>query len=329
MSASPRKSPSPKKQKVGSDCLSQLSVHSQVVADTGDFAKISEFQADDATTNPSLIYDYVSKHPEFLTNILSSKKYSKADVDEIIDELTVRIACDILKVVPGLVSVEVDASLSFSTEKSVAKAEKLLAMFTSKLIPRNRVLIKLATTWEGVNACKILERKGVRCNMTLVFSLVQAIACAQAGAYLISPFVGRILDWHVKSGTYTGNEEDPGVLSVKEIFSYFKKFHFKTVVMGASFRNIQEILDLSGCDKLTIAPKYLDELRSKEMLVDKKLSVEIARASDASEWPELNEESFRWRLNEDACGTEKLAEGIRNFNKDFKKLKALVLEKLP
>jgi transaldolase len=237
------------------------------------------------------------------------------------DELLILFGVEILKIVPGRVSTETDADLSFDTDGLVAKAHRFIEMYTQRGIPRERVLIKIASTWEGIRAAERLQKEGINCNMTLLFSLVQAVGCAEAGARLISPFVGRILDWHkAKTGKDYSPAEDPGVLSVKEIYSYYKKFGYSTEVMGASFRNKGEILELAGCDLLTISPQLLAELKSIAQPVERKLSVETS-AGSAIERIKVDEKRFRWLLNEDAMATEKLSEGIRLFNADALKLK--------
>merc|ERR1719420_718254 len=243
------------------------------------------------------------------------------------DQLNVAFGCKILDVVPGYVSTEVDARLSFDTEKSIAKARKLIGMYEKKGISKSRVLIKLGTTWESVKACEVLQKEGILCNMTLLFSFAQAVACAEAGATLISPFVGRIMDWFKKSTGKASYEpdEDPGVLSVRRIYAYYKKYGYKTIVMGASFRNKGEILGLACCDKLTIAPALLQELQSATEPIERALSPGMECTEPKIT---LDENKFRWMLNEDAMATEKLAEGIRNFNKDSDKLREIVREKL-
>jgi len=289
------------------------------------------FSPQDATTNPSLILKAIQKddyRPLFSETTKrvaqNSSLTGETLVDLIIDEVLVAFGIEILKIVPGRVSTEVDARLSFDSEASIIKARELIALYESKGISRERVLIKLATTWEGIMAAKQLQSEGINCNMTLLFSLAQAIACAQVGAKLISPFVGRILDWYkTKTGENYSAENDPGVISVKAIYNYYKKFGHQTEVMGASFRNIGEILELAGCDLLTISPNLLDELTKTKEPVAPKLTKEAAVASDLKQIS-LSEADFRWALNEDAMATEKLAEGIRTFGKDMLKVRELV-----
>jgi transaldolase len=315
------------------DQLERLKSMTSVVADTGDFEKIKLYKPEDATTNPSLLLNAV-KIEEYKDVVDAAIREARATgatgdalVEEVMDSLNVAFGCKILDVVPGFVSTEVDAKLSFDTETSLAKARKLIKMYEAHGVKRDRVLIKLGTTWESIQACKVLEAEGIKCNMTLLFSFCQAVACAEAGATLISPFVGRILDWFKKS---TGKasyeiEEDPGVLSVRRIYAYYKKYGHKTIVMGASFRNKGEILGLAGCDKLTIAPALLEELQNATEPMERLLSPDMACSEPKIS---LDEKTFRWMLNEDAMATEKLAEGIRNFNKDSDKLREIVREKL-
>lgn len=315
--------------------LEQLKKLTTIVADTGEFEEIKNYHPTDATTNPSLILAAASK-PEyqFLIDeaILWGKKNSsqfKSTLEAVIDKVFVNFGLEILKIVPGRVSTEVDARLSFDVEASVEKARKLISMYEAAKIDRKRILIKLASTWEGIKAAEILEKEGIHCNMTLMFSLAQAIGCAQAKATLISPFVGRILDWYKKN---EGKEsyppaEDPGVISVTQIYNYYKKFDIPTQIMGASFRNADEITELAGCDLLTIAPKLLDELQKADGPVPKKLDRDIAKKSQI-EKIDLDEKGFRWMLNENPMATDKLAEGIRNFAKDLVKLEKAMLPRL-
>ncbi|MGJ9418123.1 transaldolase [Massilia sp. CMS3.1] len=304
--------------------LDQLKQYTTVVADTGDFQSIKAYAPQDATTNPSLILKAVQK-PEYLP--LLQKAVAESDggsLDEIVDRLLIAFGVEILKFVPGRVSTEIDAALSFDTEATVAKGRELIALYEEAGVSRERVLIKIASTWEGIRAAEILEKDGIHCNLTLLFSLCQAVACAEAGVKLISPFVGRIYDWHKKStGTdYTG-ADDPGVQSVKGIYQYYRKFGYQTEVMGASFRNTSQILELAGCDLLTISPDLLQKLADSDAPVERKLTDD----GDASiEKIALDEKSFRFMLNEDAMGTEKLAEGIRAFVVDSKKLKKMIEE---
>lgn len=304
--------------------LEQLKKFTTVVADTGDFQSMQAYTPRDATTNPSLILKAVQK-PEYqplLADVVT--RNAGKSTDEIIDQLLISFGLKILEIVPGRVSTETDARLSFDTAATVAKGRQLIALYEAAGIPRERVLIKIASTWEGIRAAEILEKEGIRCNMTLLFCLAQAAACAEAGAQLISPFVGRIYDWFKKQ---TGQEiygaDDPGVLSVKRIYNYYRKFGYKTEIMGASFRNTSQILELAGCDLLTISPDLLQKLSDSESSVSLKLNPETASASDL-EKIELDEKTFRFMLNEDAMASEKLSEGIRLFCADTVKLEALI-----
>ena len=305
--------------------LDQLKTMTTVVADTGDIEAIAKFQPQDATTNPSLLLKAAEmpQYAELLTNAVEWAKTQSSDAEQQVidaaDKLSVLIGLEILKIVPGRISTEVDARLSFDTNASIEKAQKLMAMYSEAGIENDRILIKLASTWEGIKAAEALEKQGINCNLTLLFSFAQARACAEAGTYLISPFVGRILDWYKKS---TGRddysaEEDPGVISVTEIYNYYKKQGFNTVVMGASFRNTGEILALAGCDRLTISPQLMEELANNNNPVNQKLSA--TTSSKVNEAP-LCESQFRWLMNQDAMATEKLSEGIRNFAIDQEKL---------
>ena len=305
--------------------LEQLKQYTTVVADTGDFQSIKAYAPQDATTNPSLILKAVQK-PEYrplLEKAIADAPH--AEIDEIVDNLLIGFGVEILKYVPGRVSTEIDAALSFDTEATVAKGRELIALYEKAGVSRERVLIKIASTWEGIRAAEILEKEGIHCNLTLLFSLCQAVACAEAGVQLISPFVGRIYDWYKKS---TGNEytgaDDPGVQSVKRIYQYYRKFGYKTEVLGASFRNTSQIRELAGCDLLTISPDLLQKLADSDAPVERKLThdanADIARI-------DIDEKTFRFMLNEDAMGTEKLAEGIRAFAADAAKLDAMI-EKL-
>ncbi|GGX05139.1 transaldolase [Undibacterium macrobrachii] len=304
--------------------LEQLKKFTTVVADTGDFQSMQAYTPRDATTNPSLILKAVQK-PEYQPLLADAvARNTGKSTDEIIDQLLISFGLKILEIVPGRVSTETDARLSFDTEATVAKGRQLIALYEAAGIPRERVLIKIASTWEGIRAAEILEKEGIRCNMTLLFCLAQAAACAEAGAQLISPFVGRIYDWFKKQ---TGQEiygaDDPGVLSVKRIYNYYRKFGYKTEIMGASFRNTSQILELAGCDLLTISPDLLQKLSDSESSVSLKLNPETASASDL-EKIELDEKTFRFMLNEDAMASEKLSEGIRLFCADTVKLEALI-----
>ncbi len=304
--------------------LEQLKQYTTVVADTGDFHAMEVFKPHDATTNPSLILKAVQK-PEYQPLLAQTVAEHKGkDVGEIIDHLLVAFGLKILAIIPGRVSTETDARLSFDTEGTIAKGRHLIALYEAAGIPRERILIKVASTWEGIRAAEVLEKEGIRCNMTLLFSLPQAIAAAEAGAQLISPFVGRILDWYKKSTglEYTATD-DPGVLSVKRIYEYYKKFGYKTEVMGASFRNTGEITELAGCDLLTISPELLQKLADSDAPLTRQLSTEASQAATI-ERMHFDEKAFRLALNEDAMATEKLSEGIRLFCADAVKLEQLV-----
>ena len=304
--------------------LEQLKQFTTVVADTGDFQSIQAYTPRDATTNPSLILKAVQKDEYKPLLEKAVRDHPNASNAEIIDRLLIAFGEEILQIIPGRVSTEVDARLSFDTEGTVAKGRDLIALYSNAGIARERVLIKIASTWEGIRAAAILEKEGIRCNMTLLFSLAQAIACAEAGAQLISPFVGRIYDWYKKSTgiDYVG-AEDPGVQSVKRIYNYYRKFGYKTEVMGASFRNTSQILELAGCDLLTISPDLLQQLADSDAPVERKLSAEAAPSANIVQMS-LNEEAFRFMMNEDAMATEKLAEGIRAFCVDSGKLKQMI-----
>ena len=317
------------------DLLSQLKQFSIVVADTGDFASIKKYQPRDATTNPSLLLK-AGTMPEYAAVVDKAVADAKAEATNTgaalglaMDKLAVAFGLEILKIVPNRVSTEVDARLSFDTAASVAKARHLIAMYAAAGIPKERILIKLASTWEGIQAAAELKKDGIRCNLTLLFSFAQAVACAEAGVQLISPFVGRILDWHKKSSGKTSYPpaEDPGVVSVTKIYTYYKKFGYATEVMGASFRNKEEILELAGSDLLTIAPALLEELQSNEGTVTPKLTPALAAASPLEKIT-LDEKAFRWLHNEDQMATEKLSEGIRLFAADSIKLEKFLTEKL-
>lgn len=313
-----------------SSLLEQLKQYTTVVADTGDFERMKAFLPQDATTNPSLILKaaQLPSYQHLITEIKT--KNAGKSVDQIIDALLVAFGIEILKIVPGRVSTEVDARLSFDTDATIKKAREIIAAYEAAGISKQRVLIKIASTWEGIQAAKTLQAEGIACNMTLLFSLVQAVACANANAQLISPFVGRITDWHKKSlGTQWqddvhGGANDPGVVSVKNIYNYYKNFGIKTEVMGASFRNIGQITNLAGCDLLTISPELLAELQSSEASLSLALSPEKAKSIGAAEIT-ADEKSFRYQLNQDAMATEKLSEGIRLFCADIEKLEKLLL----
>ena len=314
--------------------LEQLKSLTTVVADTGDFEAMKQFMPQDATTNPSLILQAATKPiyrpliDQAIAEHKSSSLVADALTDAILDRILILFGMEILKIVPGRVSTEVDARLSFDTAGTVSKARQLITAYEKEGIFRDRILIKVASTWEGIKAAEILEKEGIHCNLTLLFSFAQAVACAEAKVQLISPFVGRILDWH-KAATgmdFTG-DEDPGVISVKAIYNYYKKFGYKTEVMGASFRNKGEIIALAGCDLLTIAPGLLAELANSEEPIEAKLTLESA-ATDPVEKISLDEKTFRLLHNEDAMATEKTAQGIRNFAADIVKLEQLVNKSL-
>jgi transaldolase len=318
------------------DLLSQLKQFSLVVADTGDFESIRTFQPRDATTNPSLLLK-AAQMPEYgplvektLADARQESPDSSRSIGLALDRLAVAFGVEILKIVPGRVSTEVDARLSFDIEGSVAKARSLILRYEQAGVPRERILIKVASTWEGICAARQLAREQIRCNLTLLFSFAQAVACAEAGVQLVSPFVGRILDWHKKS---TGRDsyppaEDPGVVSVTRIYNYYKKYGHPTEVMGASFRNVGEILELAGCDLLTISPTLLDELHKTSGTLARKLSPQKASTECEDAKLSLDEKAFRWMLNQDPMATEKLAEGIRLFAADAIKLERFVAPKL-
>ena len=309
--------------------LEQLKAMTTIVADTGDMESIRAFQPTDCTTNPTLILKaaQMPAYAHLVDEAIAWGARSGRKTGEVTDRLAVSFGTELSKIVPGRVSTEVDADLSFDVEAMVAKARSLIADYAARGVGKERILIKLASTWEGIRACEILQRDGIDCNMTLLFSLTQAAACADAGAFLISPFVGRILDWHVKATgqTFTA-ETDPGVLSVRNIYAYYKAHGVKTVVMGASFRNIGEIEALAGCDRLTISPQLLEELRKSEGPMPRKL--DPAAVKNAPARMKLDEKNFRFQFNEDAMATEKLSEGIRLFAKDLRALRELVETRL-
>lgn len=312
-------------------CLEQLKKHTVVVADTGDFDAIAQYTPQDATTNPSLILSVVQM-PQYSSIVQECVEYGKSlggSMDEqvvnVTDKLFVAFGTKILGIVPGRVSTEVDARLSFDVEGMVTKAHKLIKLYEEAGISRERVLIKLSTTWEGVQAAKILEAEGIHCNMTLLFSFAQAVACGEAGVTLISPFVGRIFDWFVAHGdkkTFT-EDDDPGVISVRRIYNYYKRHGYKTIVMGASFRNTKQISGLLGCDYLTISPKLLNELKNDTRSLEVKLNKESAPQL-GDDFISLNEKDYRYAHNEDAMAVEKLAEGIRKFAVDQVKLETQI-----
>ena len=322
----------PKKTKLNQ--LEQLKKFTKIVADTADFESIKEFKPQDATTNPSLVYAATQK-PEYahlLDEVLADRKKSglsgATEIEDICDHLLVQFGCDILEIVPGRVSTETDARLSFDVEGSIRKARQLVKLYEDCKIPRERVLIKVASTWEGINAAEQLQREGIRCNLTLMFSLPQAVRCAEAKVQLISPFVGRIYDWYKKEmkRDYIG-PEDPGVQSVTEIFTFYKKFGIPTEVMGASFRNTGQIRELAGCDCLTISPELMKELSESTEPLERKLDPEKAKSAKIEKL-ELDEKKFRWMLNDNAMAYEKTGEGIRKFAADVVKLEKFVASKL-
>lgn len=322
--------------------LEQLKKLTIVVADTADFGLLAQFKPEDATTNPSLVLTG-SQLPQYKSLVTDAVAFAKkswssyrtaypSTLDEqavirelAMDKLTVSFGLEILKVVPGRVSTEVSARLSFDKAAMIQKARLLIQLYEDAGIARTRVYVKIASTWEGIQAARELEKEHINCNLTLLFSFAQAVACAQAGVTLISPFVGRILDWHKKTnptGDFAG-AADPGVISVSKIYRYYKKFGYKTIVMGASFRNTEEIQQLAGCDKLTISPALLDALSKSTADLPRKLSPEVVEDS-LTKLPELTQEEFLWMHNQDAMGVEKLAEGIRNFHADTLKLEKAI-----
>jgi transaldolase len=304
--------------------LEQLKQYTTIVADTGDFQSLKAYAPQDATTNPSLILKAVQK--DEYRHLLEKAVRDNAGkpMGEIIDRLLVAFGQEILKVIPGRVSTETDARLSFDTEGTIAKGRELIGLYEAAGISRERVLIKIASTWEGIRAAEVLEKEGIRCNMTLLFSLPQAAACADANVQLISPFVGRIFDWYKKStGTDYQGADDPGVQSVQRIYTYYRKFGYRTEVMGASFRNTSQIIELAGCDLLTISPELLQKLAETPGTVERRLAPESAKHADVERLT-LDEKTFRYLLNEDAMATEKLAEGIRTFCADAIKLEGLI-----
>ena len=313
-----------------SNKLEQLKAMTDVVADTGDIEAIQRFKPMDATTNPSLLLK-AAQLPQYQALITQAKDWANLQgsdaaqqLSNCSDKIAVAIGTEILKIIPGRISTEVDSRLSFNTDATVKKAHRLIELYSQAGVEPNRVLIKIAATWEGIRAAEILEREGINCNLTLLFGFSQAAACADAGVFLISPFVGRILDWHkAKSGqTEYAPHEDPGVISVSKIYSFYKRHNYSTVVMGASFRNTGEIEHLAGCDRLTISPQLLNDLEQDTGQLLRKLSPDTSIST--VEKPDNGEDSFRWAMNEDAMATEKLAEGIRNFTIDQIKLENLL-----
>jgi len=315
--------------------LESLKQYTTVVADTGDIQAIAQHRPQDATTNPSLLY-HAAQMPAYRGLVEQASKLAserrgdhEAMAEEFIDELFVLFGCEILKVVPGRVSTEVAARLSFDTEATVRKARKLISLYEAQGVSRERILIKIASTWEGIRAAEQLENEGIHCNLTLLFSFAQAVACAEAHVTLISPFVGRIYDWFKKEqgGGEIPAEQDPGVASVTRIYNYYKKYGYKTQVMGASFRNVNQIVRLAGCDLLTISPDLLDKLEQSTGSVDRKLDPANAKSVQEPKL-HLDEKTFRWMHNEDAMATEKLAEGIRKFNADSGKLQEYAVSRM-
>ncbi|TLX72365.1 transaldolase [Labilibacter sediminis] len=315
--------------------LEQLKQYTKVVADTGDIESMKAFKPLDATTNPSLILKAAqnSIYMHLIDDAIHYAQKKSNQTDEqlaiALDKVAVNFGLEILKIIPGRVSTEVDSRLSFNTNKTIAKAIEIINLYENEGIHRNKILIKVASTWEGIKAAEKLELQGIHCNLTLLFNITQAIACADAGVQLISPFVGRIYDWHKKDRgvDHIKASEDPGVLSVTNIYNYLKKHNYKTEIMGASFRNKEEIIELAGCDLLTISPKLLAELEAGTIPINIKLSTNHIRNMAISKM-QVKEDNFRWLLNEDAMATEKLAQGIRNFSKDLILLEQLMLNKL-
>ena len=313
--------------------LEQLKRLTTIVADTGDIEAIRRYQPQDATTNPSLLLK-AAEMPQYAALLTAAVNWARTQtpdpqqqLKEAADKLAVSLGCEILNLVPGRISTEVDARLSFDTQASIDKARQLIRLYNEAGISNDRILIKLAATWEGIRAAEVLEREGIQCNLTLLFSFAQARACAEAGVYLISPFVGRILDWykaHNPQADYTA-DTDPGVLSVSTIYDYYKRHDYPTVVMGASFRNVGEILALAGCDRLTISPALLEELSRREGELPRRLQ---PKGTGQARPQPLSEAEFRWQQNQDAMATEKLAEGIRNFAIDQEKLETLLQQHL-
>jgi len=315
--------------------LESLKKYTTVVADTGDIEAIARHRPQDATTNPSLLF-HAAQMPAYRHLVDEATELAQEGggsheqmAEEFIDHLFVLFGSEILKVVPGRVSTEVAARLSFDTAGTIAKARKLISLYEKKSVARQRILIKIASTWEGIRAAELLEKEGIHCNLTLLFSFAQAVACAEAGVTLISPFVGRIYDWYKKEngGAEIPPDQDPGVASVTRIYNYYKKYGYKTQVMGASFRNVNQIVRLAGSDLLTISPELLDKLEQTEGVVDRKLDPATAQATK-EEQLHLDEKTFRWMHNEDAMGTEKLAEGIRKFNSDASHLQEYALSQV-
>ena len=314
--------------------LEQLKKHSRIVADSGDFESVRKFKPVDLTTNPSLIYaasqdhKYVHLMDEALAYAHRKSTDTPKQIHLALERLFINFGLEILKIIPGRVSTEVDTRLSFDTEGIIKKARELIAQYKESGIDRDRVLVDIAATWEGIKAAETLSKEGIHCNMTLVFSMAQAIACAEAGVQLISPLVGRVLEGHLQNQTIQTftPEEGPGVLLVNDIYNYYKKFGYKTEIMGTGFKNTWEILALSGCDLLSLSPQFLTELEKTEGMVEKKLDMEKAKASDVEKMA-MDQKKFRWLLNENIMAAEKLAEGIRKFTEDMVKLESILLKK--
>ena len=315
--------------------LESLKKYTTVVADTGDIKAIAKHRPQDATTNPSLLY-HAAQMPAYRHLVEEAAELAQQSgggheemAEEFIDRLFVLFGCEILKVIPGRVSTEVAARLSFDTEGTIAKARKLILLYENRGVARQRVLIKIASTWEGIKAAELLEKEGIHCNLTLLFSFAQAVACAEAKVTLISPFVGRIYDWYKKEGggTEIPPDHDPGVTSVTRIYNYYKKYGYKTQVMGASFRNTNQIVRLAGADLLTISPELLEQMEANEGILERRLDPTEARTSTEQRL-HLDEKTFRWTHNEDAMATEKLAEGIRKFNSDARLLQEYALSQV-
>mmetsp|Transcript_9343 Transcript_9343/g.19655 ORF Transcript_9343/g.19655 Transcript_9343/m.19655 type:complete len:319 (+) Transcript_9343:198-1154(+) len=308
--------------------VDQLKKLTTVVADTGDVNAIKKYSPQDATTNPSLIYK-AAMMLDYAKIVDDAIAYGKGDLSVTMDKLAVGFGTEITKIVPGYVSTEVDARLSFDTEATINKARDIIKLYEEVGVAKDRILIKIAATWEGIQAAKVLEKEGITCNLTLIFSIAQAVACAEAGCTLISPFVGRIMDWYKKAKGVDSfaPAEDPGVMSVTAIYNYYKKYGYETIVMGASFRNSGEILELAGCDRLTISPALLEELTNSTGEVVQKLDAGKAAEMDIPKI-DTSESNFRWMMNEDAMATEKLAEGIRSFAADIVKLEEVVQAKI-
>ncbi|HVZ74895.1 MAG TPA: transaldolase [Polyangia bacterium] len=305
--------------------LESLKQFTTVVADTGDIGAIAQYKPQDATTNPSLLFK-AAQQPEYRALVEEALAYAKPKANGaartalFMDKMAVNFGCEILKIIPGRVSTEVDASYSFDTKGSIDKARQLIGLYADAGVARERILIKLGSTWEGIKAAEQLEKEGIHCNLTLLFSFAQAVACAEAKVTLISPFVGRIYDWFKKStGQEPTREADPGVASVRRIYEYYKKYDYKTQVMGASFRKVDQIIDLAGCDLLTISPELLSQLQKREGTLERKLSVESAKAKDIPRVT-LDEKTYRFEHNQDQMAVEKLSEGIRAFYADGRKL---------